>query len=130
MNTRHSPDTIASPFSQYSHGVQAPASARWLHVSGQVGNRPDGGIPEGVGAQTARAFDNIKAILGDAGMDMNDVVKVTVYLTCDDAEAISAYREARDEAQGDALPASTLVVVTALAHPDWLVEIEAVAARS
>lgn len=130
MNIKHNPDTIAPPFSQYSHGVQSPAGARWLHVAGQVGIRPDGAIPDGVAAQTAGAFDNIKAILADAGMDMNDVVKVTVYLTRDDPESIRAYREARDEAQGDARPASTLVVVTALAHPDWLVEVEAIAARS
>ena len=130
MNSKHNPNTIAPPFSLYSHGVQTPAGARWLYVSGQVGIRPDGGIPDGVAEQTAGAFDNIKAILGDAGMDMDDVVKITVFLTRDDAEAIGAYRTARDMAQGDARPASTLVVVKALAHPAWLVEVEAVAARS
>jgi enamine deaminase RidA (YjgF/YER057c/UK114 family) len=37
MLKRHNPPTIAPPFSRYSHGVEAPAKARWLHVSGQVG---------------------------------------------------------------------------------------------
>jgi enamine deaminase RidA (YjgF/YER057c/UK114 family) len=60
-------------------------------------------------------------------MDMADVVKTTTYLV--NADHVADFREARDRVIGDARPASTLVVIDALASPDWLVEIELVAAR-
>ena len=123
----HNPADVVAPFSTYSHGVEAPPGARWLHVSGQVGVDPDGRTPEGIEAQAALAFRNLGAVLASAGMAAGDVVKLTVYLT--HAGDIPALRAARDRFQGDARPASTLVVVQALARPEWRVEIEAVAAR-
>jgi 2-iminobutanoate/2-iminopropanoate deaminase len=89
---------------------------------------PDGRTPEGIEAQAALAFRNLGAALASAGMAAGDVVKLTVYLT--QAGDIPALRAARDGFQGDARPASTLVVVQALARPEWRVEIEAIAART
>jgi len=114
-------------FSAYSLAVEAPAEARWLHISGQVGVDPSGRLAEGAAAQMAQCWRNILAILADAGMGPQDMVKVTAYLTR--PEDVGHYREVRDTLLEGAEPASTLVVVQALAHPDWLVEIEAVAAQ-
>ncbi len=128
MLTTHNPGTIAPAFSRYSLGVEAPAAARWLYVSGQVGVNPDGSFADGPEAQMEAAWRNVLAILDSAGMGAGDLVKVTAYLTR--AEDIGFYREVRDRMLGGAEPASTLLVISALAHPDWLVEIEAVAAAA
>lgn len=126
MLKRHSPGTVAPPLSRYSHAVEAPAGARWLHVSGQVGIRPDGTLAEGVEAQMEQAFQNVLEILHHAGMDKHDLVKLTVFVL--DAQQIGAFRTVRDRMILPAEPASTLLVVAGLARPDFLVEIEAVAA--
>ncbi len=126
MLRKHNPSAIAAAFSSYSLAVEAPAQARWLYVSGQVGVTPDGSFADGPEAQMEAAWRNVLAILDSAGMSAGDLVKVTAYLTR--AEDIGFYREVRDRMLGGAEPASTLLVISALAHPDWLVEIEAVAA--
>jgi 2-iminobutanoate/2-iminopropanoate deaminase len=128
MNRKYNPSTIAPPAGRYTHGIEVPAGARWLHVSGQVGRAPDGSTPAGIGGQTENCFRNISAILAEAGMSFADVVKVTVLLTRD--SDIAGFREARDRVIGEARPASTLLVVSRLAQPEWLVEIEAIAAKS
>jgi len=128
MLDKHNPKTIAAAFSGYSLGVEAPARARWLHISGQVGVAPDGSLAEGPEAQLEAAFRNILAILGSAGMGPHDLVKVTVLLTR--SEDVGFYRQVRDRMLAGATPASTLLVVAALADPGWLVEIEAVAAAA
>jgi 2-iminobutanoate/2-iminopropanoate deaminase len=128
MNKKHNPTTIAAPVGAYTHGIEVPAGARWLAVSGQIGAARDGSVPAGIEAQAENAWRNIKAILEDAGMGLGDIVKVTIFLTR--AENIPAYRAARDRVMGDARPASTLVVISSLVKPELLVEIEAWAARA
>ena len=125
---QHNPPTVAGPFSSYSHGVEVPANARWLHVSGQVAVDAYGMTPQDFEAQAELAFRNVAAVLASAGMGTQDLVKVTVFLTR--AQDIPALRIARDTFQGTARPASTLVVVQSLARPEWLVEVEAIAARA
>lgn len=124
----HNPPTIAPAFSRYSLGVEAPAQARWLFVSGQVGVNPDGSYAEGPEAQMEAAWGNVLAVLDSAGMAAADIVKVNGYLTR--AEDTPLFRGVRDRMLAGAESASTLVVVSALAHPDWLVEIEVVAAAA
>lgn len=126
--TQHNPPAVAGPFSTYSHGVEVAPNARWLHVSGQVAVDLEGRTPDDFTAQADLAFRNLGAVLAAAGMSPADVVKMTVYLTrLDD---LAALRAARDRFQGDARPASTLVVVQSLARPEWRVEVEAIAARA
>jgi 2-iminobutanoate/2-iminopropanoate deaminase len=122
------PPTIASPFSRYSQAVEVPAGLRCLHISGQVGVRPDGTLEEGFTAQAERAWDNLLAILAAAGMGPADLVKANVYLTRPGDVAES--RRIRAAKLAGAAPGSTLAVVAALADPAWLFEIEAVAAKA
>ncbi|HZS81551.1 MAG TPA: RidA family protein [Stellaceae bacterium] len=128
MNRTRNAAAVAAPSGRYSHAVEVPPNARWLYISGQIGTAPDGSVPTGIVAQTENCWRNIKAILADAGMDVGDIVKVTIFLTRE--EDIAAYREARDRIIGEARPASTLVVVSRLVRPEWLVEVEAVAAKA
>ncbi len=122
------PGGVAPPFGNYSHAALVAHGAQWLHVSGQVGVKPDGTVAQGIDAQCEWAWKNLVAILESSGMGFADVVKITTYLV--NADHVAAFRKARDRAIGAHRPASTLVVVQALASPEWLVEIELEAARA
>lgn len=126
MLIKHNPVSVTPPFSSYSHAVEAPPEARWLHISGQVGVDADGNLAKEPQAQMEQTWRNLLAVAQAANMGPHDLVKVTAYLTRPDDVAL--YREVRDTLLDGAQPASTLVIVAGLAHPDWLVEIEAVAA--
>ncbi len=129
MLKRLNPATVHPPGGKYSHGVETAAGARMLHVSGQVGARPDGSTAPSDAAQCEQAWANVMNVLAAAGMGAADIVKLNAYVTRTDL--IPVYRAARDKALGNAVPpASTLVVVAALANPAWVVEIECVAARA
>lgn len=127
MNQILNPSTVAPPFGNYCHAVEIPAQSRRLYVSGQVGVMPDGKLAQGIEAQAEWAFKNIKAILDAAGLGVSDIVKYNGYLTR--PEDVSVYRAVRDRIMGEHRAASTLVVASALAAPEWLIEVEVVAAR-
>ena len=121
------PPSIAAPASCYSHGAEAGPNARWLHISGQVGTNADGTIAEGIEAQIHRVWQNTLAVLEEAGMGVTDIVKVNTLLM--DRAHLAIMREIRDSYLGDHPAASTLFVVAGLAHPDWLIEMETIAAQ-
>lgn len=125
---KHNPSSISPPVGAYSNGVSAPGQGRWLHVAGQIGLRPDGSLAEGLAAQAEAAWSNLLAILKDADMGVENLVKVTHYLL--DAADLAEYGPVRSRFLGEARPASTLLVVKSLAKPEWLVEIDAVAWRA
>jgi 2-iminobutanoate/2-iminopropanoate deaminase len=127
MFTRHKPKTVAPPSSKFCHAVGVAEARRWLHLSGQVGQTAEGRVGGGPEAQMEQCWRNILNILEDAGMARDDLVKVTAYIT--DAGLVALYRQVRDRMLNGYECASTLVVVSALANPDWVVEIEAVAAQ-
>ena len=122
------PDCVAKPTANFSQCVEIPANARRLIISGQVGSRPDGTVVAGMAAQTEQVFDNMFAILRSQGMDVQDIVKITTF--CTRREEIAAMREVRARKLGGHAPASTLVFVTGLANPDYLIEIEAEAVKA
>ena len=126
--TRYNPKTVAAPNGAYSHGVDVPPNARLLYVAGQVGVAPDGSLAPDIEGQSEQAWRNVLAVLADAGMGVEHLVKVYHYLTR--AENIPAYGNVRNRFLGTACPASTMVVVQALVRPEWLVEVEAIAART
>jgi reactive intermediate/imine deaminase len=117
-------DGLAEPISHYTDAVVAGGL---LFISGLVGVDRDGALVGGddVAAQTRQVFENMRAVLAEAGCNFENVVKVTVYLTdVDDRPTINPVRK---EVFGDARPASTLVEVSRLAVPGAKVEIEAIA---
>jgi 2-iminobutanoate/2-iminopropanoate deaminase len=122
------PKTSAAPNGVYSHGVVVPANARWLYISGQTGTRPDRSIPASVEEQTEVVWQNLLAVLAEGGMGVGDIVKITSFLTR--AEDYAKFAPVRAKYLGDHRPASTLLVVSALARPEFKVEVEAVAAKA
>lgn len=123
----HNPTSIAPPFSCYSHGASVPAGARWLYVSGQVGVTPEGIVVEDPAQQIKLAWDNLLAVLNDAGMTATDLVKVDGFITRPDL--VPLYRKEREQRFAGHAAATTLVIVAGLAEPNLLVEIQAIAAR-
>ncbi len=128
MLKTHNPPSITSSRSNYSHGVEVPPNARWLYISGQVPVAADGSTPDGIEAQVELAFDNVKLVLAEAGMGLSDVVRINAYLT--DAEYFPAFRDLRNRLFSEHKAASTALAIAALAHPQFKVEIEAVAAKA
>jgi 2-iminobutanoate/2-iminopropanoate deaminase len=128
VNVRHNPIAVTPGFeSIYAHAVEIPADGRTLHVSGQIGLDADRSVPPSFEAQLRLAIANLGAVLGGAGMGIEDVAKVTFYLTR--AADLQKLREIRRELLAIS-PAVTVLVVAGLAGPDLLVEVEAVAARA
>ncbi len=108
------------PVSHYCHVVRA---GNLIWVSGAVGVRPDGSIPDSAAEQAEVALANIDACLRAAGARAEHVVKVNVYLT--DIADRGAINPPRQRYFGEHRPASTLVGVAALVLPALKVEIEA-----
>lgn len=124
----HNPTTIAAPLGAYSNGIATTAGGQWLHIAGQVGVLPDGSLADGLEAQADAAWRNLLAVLADAGMGVEHLVKVQHFLT--DPVDLPAYGAVRARHLGQARPASTLLFVAGLAQPGWKVEIDAVAWRA
>lgn len=122
------PATIAAPFGRYAHGITIPAGWRVTMTSGQLPLARDGTVPAGARAQAALCFDNCAAILAEAGMGPDDVIRIAAYVT--DRAHMPDYMAARDAWLGkrEILPASTLLIVTGFTRPEFLVEVEVTAA--
>jgi enamine deaminase RidA (YjgF/YER057c/UK114 family) len=120
---RHNPGTLASP-TGYSHVVRA---GNTIYVAGQVARDRHGSLvgPGDARAQAEQVFWNLQAALSSEGASLQDIVKLNTYVV--GAQHVDAVREARAKHLTGDLPASTLVVVAALARPEFLVEIEAIA---
>lgn len=122
------PGNMPQPGSRYSHCALVSGATRRLEISGQVGLRPDGTLPDGLAAQLDQALANVDAALAAAGMRRANLLKLTVYLTENSAEAVATYRARRDAWVGAATPpAATLLIVAGLASPSLLCEVDAVA---
>ena len=121
------PDTIAKPGSNYSHGALFQNTGERLVIAGQVGIAPDGKLEQGFEAQSRRAWANLFEVLQAGGMTKRDLVKVVVYVTLPDVTA--QYRAIRDEVMEGHKPPMTYLVVSGLASPEMLVEIEGEAVR-
>lgn len=122
----NSPDTVVAPYGAYSHTAVVSAGTRLLFTSGQVGETRESVVPETVEEQYKVALTNIAAILEANGATPADIVKLTTYLVTPIAPA--EMRMIRESVFGDIKPAATMLPVSKLAAPGYLVEIEAVAA--
>ena len=111
----------------YSQGVKVTGAQTILFLAGQVAYDEKGGVAHrgDFTAQTRQVFASIKALVEAAGGTLANVVKLNTYVT--DVRHRPDFRVVRDEFFGAKGPASTMVEVTHLAHPDYLIEIEAIA---
>ena len=112
--------------SVYSHAAEVAAPSRVLFISGQFGVAPDGRLPTDFAAQCGLAMDNVEAPLAAAGMTAANIVKLNYYATqATDFPMLMQIRQRRWAF--DPAPSVTAIAVSALARPDYLIEIEAVA---
>ena len=123
-----SPAAIQPPFAAYAHGVEARVR-RLVVTSGQLGIAADGSIPETAEAQARLCFANIDAILAEAGLTRDHILRLNAYVT--DRAHMAGYMAARDAYLADRpdKPASTLMIVSGFTRPEFLVEVEAIAAE-
>jgi 2-iminobutanoate/2-iminopropanoate deaminase len=118
---------VATQIGKYSDAVEAPAKARWLITSGTPGLGLDGTLPSDVTAQAELAWTHIVTMLQRADMTVHDLVRITQYLL--HASYIPDYVKVRSRFLGTARPASTLLVVPQSIRPEFLLEVEAFAAK-
>ena len=122
------PDSIHPPFARYSHGIAAQTNSL-VATSGQLGIRADGTVPVTAREQADVCFENVDAILSAAGLDRGHIIRLNAYVT--DRDHMTGYMAARDAylATCAVKPASTLMIVSGFTRPEFLVEIEALAAK-
>jgi enamine deaminase RidA (YjgF/YER057c/UK114 family) len=104
-----------------------PANARWLYISGQLGALPDGSVPETFDEQIEWCWRNIVSVLAASDMGIEDLVKVTTFMT--DRSQREKNAEVRGRYLGDTHPAQTLLFVSGLTLPPYLCEVEVIAAK-
>ena len=111
----------------YSQAVKVSGAETILYLSGQVAYDDNGGVahPGDFNAQARAALQAVKAQVEAGGGTMANIVKVNTYVT--DMRHRADYAAIREEFFGRKLPASTMVGVAALAAPEFLIEIEAIA---
>jgi len=127
MKEFRNPQDIHQPVGSYSHQIEI-SNERMLVISGQVGMRQDGTVPEDPLEQIDIAFENILRNLRAANMDVKDLIKITYYLV--GAIDTAKRREIIQSKLQGHQPCSTLLYVAALASSQFRVEIEAWASRA
>ena len=121
------PDDVIKPASNYAQGVIHSAAAERIVISGQLGLRPDGSLEEGLEAQMERAWSNIFGVMAAGGFARENLLRATIYVTLPGQVAL--YRKVRDKMLAGHLCANTYIEISALAAPEFLVEIEAEAIK-
>jgi 2-iminobutanoate/2-iminopropanoate deaminase len=109
----------------YSQAFEVQGAQRLLFISGQIPESVQGETPKDFASQARLAWANVSAQLEAAGMSVENLVKVTTFLSSREYAVIN--REVRQEVLGTHSPALT-VIITGIFDESWLIEIEAVAA--
>ena len=112
------------PAGQYTQAIEVTGASRTLYLSGQVGIAADGGVPEDAEAQSTLAWRNLQSQLRAAGMEIENLVKITTIVR--NPNDIPAVRSGRAAVLGAHKAASTLIV-GGLSNPAWKVEVEGIA---
>jgi 2-iminobutanoate/2-iminopropanoate deaminase len=122
-----SSNALRKPVGVFSQATMVEAKGRLVFISGMTARRPDGSIA-GIGdisEQTRQVCENIKAAVEAAGGTLDDICRVDVYVR--NMEHFEAIHKVRKEYFKPPLPASTMVEVTKMVSPDYLIEINAIA---
>jgi 2-iminobutanoate/2-iminopropanoate deaminase len=120
-------DSIRKPIGVFSQATVTEARGRLVFISGMTARQPDGSIA-GIGnieVQTRQVCENIKAAVEGAGGTLDDICRVDVFVR--NIEHFDAIHKIRREYFKPPLPASTMVEVTKMVSPDYLIEINAIA---
>jgi 2-iminobutanoate/2-iminopropanoate deaminase len=117
---------VSKHIGNYSDAAVVSSNSRWLYTSGTPGIDASGLAPEGIVAQAELVWQNIFAALKAGGMRPEDLVKTTFYITR--REDVAEYVKVRAKYLGDIRPAQMLLVVEAHIKPEYLIEVDAIAA--
>ena len=117
----------AKPVANYKMGTRMEGG-RLLYIAGQVARDTEGNVlaPGDIRTQAREVFQNLRRVLQAAGGDLTDLLKITTYITR--SGDVPAVGEVRQQFMSGELPASTLIVVSRLAQPELLIEVEGMAA--
>jgi len=129
MKTTRNPETINAPVGRYVHQLEVENPGKILFISGQLGRRPDGSVPEDSVDQLEVALENVVRNLEAAGLETKDLVKATTYVVAGSPMDLERRRAVLERIFGDHIATSTLVYVAGLAAPEYKVEVDAWAAR-
>ena len=128
MKKYRNPSDIHQPLAAYTHQVEISGPERLLVLSGQIGQRQDGTVPDDPIEQIEVALENLHRNLRAANMDTEDIVKITFYLVGEIDGA--RRRQVIDAILTGHKPCMTLLYVAALASPKYKVEIDAWASKA
>jgi 2-iminobutanoate/2-iminopropanoate deaminase len=120
-------DSVREPMGHFSQAIEVDAKGKLVFISGMTARRADGTIA-GIGeieAQTRQVCENIKAAVEAAGGTMDDICRVDVYVR--NIEHFERIHQVRREYFKSPPPASTMVEVTKMVSPEYLIEINAIA---
>ncbi len=120
-------DRIRQPNGHFSQATMIEARGRLVFISGMTSRRPDGTIA-GIGdieAQTRQVCENVKAAVETAGGTMDDICRVDVYVR--NMEHFDLIHKVRREYFKPPAPASTMVEISKMTSPEYLIEINAIA---
>jgi 2-iminobutanoate/2-iminopropanoate deaminase len=120
------PKGLSDPRPRYSQGI-ATQGGKLLFIAGQTASDKNGNVvgKGDIEAQAKQVFDNLRAVLQEAGGSFENLVMTTTYIT--DIKYREGYNRVRSQIYKGTAPTSTLVVVTGLANPDYLIEIAGIA---
>jgi enamine deaminase RidA (YjgF/YER057c/UK114 family) len=126
--SRTSPDGIAKPFSNYSHVVTAEGAQKLVFCAGQVAADAQGNVlpPDDFDAQAKMVMENLTKALAAGGAKISDVTKITIYIV--NPQDVPKARAVLAKYFDGHPPGSTLCILRGLANPNFLLEIEAIAA--
>jgi len=122
------PRDVHAPVGPYSHTAVVSAGTELIFIAGQVGMRPDGSVPSAFAEQAEVTFQNVRACLAAHGLGVEAVVRLGVFVL--PGQDFAVLRAVRERHFGTHRPASTTVYVPQLASPAFLLEVEAIAART
>jgi 2-iminobutanoate/2-iminopropanoate deaminase len=123
MKEYRNPQDVHEPVAAYTHQIEIRGAERMLVLSGQIGRKEDGSVPEDSIEQLDVALENLLRNLRAANMEVGDLVKLTFYLVGDmDA---GKRRDVIDARLKEHKPCMTLLYVSALAGPAYKVELDA-----
>jgi enamine deaminase RidA (YjgF/YER057c/UK114 family) len=125
---RINPDTISKPLASYSHVVTAEGAKKLVFCAGQVAADVGGTVlpPDDFDAQAKLVMQNLTNALAAGGAKLADVTKITIYIV--NPHDVPKARGVLQQYFRDHPPGSTLCILRGLANPNFLLEIEAIAA--
>lgn len=121
------PASMGGAPASYTNGMVAAAPKETIYISGQIGIDAKGAASSDFATQAKQAWSNVIAILADAGMTVENIVKTTIFLV--NRADYATFADVRKEVLKGHKPASTLVYVSGLVKEEWKVEIEAIAVK-